>query len=80
MGYKSHKMAELRKLNPRTAIEVLRHVIEVTQSWRLGISGVSAISLKCKTLMNHIFAFGLSAKLMPKALELLFPHPTHPFC
>jgi hypothetical protein len=22
-----------------------------------------------------VFAFGLSAKLMPKALELLFPHP-----
>jgi hypothetical protein len=25
-----------------------------------------------------LFAFGLSAKLMPKALELLFPHPPHP--
>jgi hypothetical protein len=25
-----------------------------------------------------VFAFGLSAKLMPKALELLFAPPTHP--
>jgi hypothetical protein len=27
---------------------------------------------------NRVFAFGLSAKLMPKALELLFALPTHP--
>jgi hypothetical protein len=31
------------------------------------------------TQFKLIFAFGLSAKLMPKALELLFAHPpTHP--
>jgi hypothetical protein len=31
-------------------------------------------------MIRHIplFAFGLSVKLMPKALELLFAHPTHP--
>jgi hypothetical protein len=28
---------------------------------------------------TRVFAFGLSAKLTPKALELLFPHPQrHP--
>jgi hypothetical protein len=29
--------------------------------------------------LPNIFAFGLSAKLMPTALERLFPHPPHPF-
>jgi hypothetical protein len=28
--------------------------------------------------ISYIFAFGLSAKLMPKALELLFALSTHP--
>jgi hypothetical protein len=32
--------------------------------------------MRDRTLPLGLFAFGLSAKLMPKALELLFAHPT----
>jgi transmembrane 9 superfamily protein 2/4 len=38
-------------------------------------SGTQILFMTAITLVRF-FAFGLSAKLMPKALELLFPHPT----
>jgi hypothetical protein len=50
-----------------------------SQLFNASVSGNRAKGFRQFVLLqSSIFAFGLSAKLMPKALELLFPHPPHP--
>jgi hypothetical protein len=69
------KITKILLMNPRGQTQRRRRR-------KLGNMVGQALLKKCDSeqilIQKYIFAFGLSAKLMPKALELLFPHPTHP--